>query len=53
MQRKRENKRERLEISSRKSDAKGTFHAKMGTIKNSTDRTEAEDTKKTRQELYK
>ena len=37
---------ERLEISSRKSDTKGTFHAKMGTIKNSMDRTKAEDTKK-------
>ena len=40
---------ERLEISSRKiRDTKGTFHAKMGTIKdrNSTDLTEAEDIKK-------
>ena len=41
------------------SDAKGTFHAKMGTIKdrNSMDLTEAEDIKKTWQEyteeLYK
>ena len=40
-------------------DTKGTFHAKMGTIKNrnSTDLTEAKDTKKRRQEyieeLYK
>ena len=40
---------ERLEISSRKlRDTKGTFHAKMGTIKdrNGMDLTEAEDTKK-------
>ena len=45
---------ERLEISSRKLDIKGTFHAKMGTIK---DLTEAEDIKKRWQEyteeLYK
>ena len=40
-------------------DTKGTFHAKMGTIKdrNAMDLTEAEDTKKRRQEymeeLYK
>ena len=36
---------ETLEISSRKLDTKGTFHAKMGTIKdrNCTDLTEAED----------
>ena len=36
---------ERLEISSRKLDTKGTFHAKVGTIKdrNSIDLTEAED----------
>ena len=36
---------ERLEISSRKLDTKGTFHAKMGTIKdrNSMDLIEAED----------
>ena len=36
-------------------DTKGTFHAKMGTIKdrNCMDLTEAEDTKKTWQELYK
>ena len=50
---------ERLEISSRKLDTKGTFHAKMGTIKdkNSMDLTEAEDFKKRWQEysedLYK
>ena len=40
---------ERLEISSRKlRDTKGTFHAKMGTIKdrNGMDPTEAEDIKK-------
>ena len=40
---------ERLEISSRKlSDTKGTFHAKMGTIKdrNGINLTEAEDIKK-------
>ena len=41
---------ERLEISSRKLEitSKGTFHAKMGTIKdrNATDLTEAEDIKK-------
>ena len=36
-------------------DTKGTFHAKTGTIKdrNCMDLTEAEDTKKTWQELYK
>ena len=36
-------------------DAKGIFHAKTGTIKdrNCMDLTEAEDTKKTWQELYK
>ena len=36
---------ERLEISSRKLDTKGTFHAKMGSIKdrNGMDLTEAED----------
>ena len=36
-------------------DTKGTFHAKMGTIKdrNGMDLTEAEDTKKRWQELYK
>ena len=51
---------ERLEISSRKlKDTKGTFHAKMGTIKdrNGMDLTEAEDIKKRwqeyREELYK
>ena len=49
---------ERLEIS-RKLDTKGTFHAKMGTIKdrNNMDLTEAEDVKKRQQEhtekLYK
>ena len=38
----------RLEISSIKLDTKGTFHAKMGTIKdrNGMDLTEAEDIKK-------
>ena len=38
----------RLEISSRKLDTKGTFHAKMGSIKerNGRDLTEAEDIKK-------
>ena len=43
---------ERLEISSRKLDTKGTFHAKMGSIKdrNGMDLTEAEDTKKKWQE---
>ena len=50
---------ERLEISSRKLETKGTFHAKMGSIKdrNGMDLTEAEDTKKRWQEyteeLYK
>ena len=50
---------ERLEISSRKLDIKGTFHAKMGTIKdrNGMDRKEAENIKKRWQkyteELYK
>ena len=46
---------ERLEISSRKLDTKGTFHAKMGTIKdrNGTDLTEAEDIKKRWQEYTK
>ena len=50
---------ERLEISSRKLGTKGTFHAKMGTIKdrNHMDLTEAEDIKKRWQEytekLYK
>ena len=39
---------ERLEISSRKLDTKGTFHAKMGSIKdrNGLNLTEAEDIKK-------
>ena len=43
---------ERLEISSRKLDTKGTFHAKMGIIKdkNSMDLTEAEEIKKRWQE---
>ena len=50
---------ERLEISSRKLDTKGTFHAKMGTIKdrNGMDLTETEDIIKRWQEyteeLYK
>ena len=49
---------ERLEISSRKLDTKGIFHAKMGSIKerNGMDLTEAEDIKKRWQEyteLYK
>jgi len=51
---------ERLEISSKKlRETKGTFHAKMGTIKdrNGTDLTETEDMKKRWQqyteELYK
>ena len=46
------NKWERLEISSRKLDTKGTFHAKIGTIKdrNNMDLTEAEDIKKRQQE---
>ena len=50
---------ERLEISSSKLDTKGTFYAKMGTIKdrNGMDLTEGEDIKKRRQEyteeLYK
>ena len=43
---------ERLEISSRKLDTKGTFHAKMGTIKDRTgsDLTEAEAIKRRWQE---
>ena len=60
MQRKRKTiEWERLEISSRKLDTKGTFHAKMGSIKdrNGLDLTEAEDIKKRWQEyteeLYK
>ena len=49
---------ERLEISSRKLDSKGTFHAKVGSIKNRNvrDLTQAEDTKKWQEyteELYK
>ena len=50
---------ERLEISSRKLDTKGIFHAKMGSIKerNGMDLTEAEDIKRRWQEyteeLYK
>ena len=47
---------ERLEISSRKlRDTKGTFHAKMGTIKdrNGMNLTEAEDIKKRWQEYTK
>ena len=47
------NRWEKLEISSRKiRDTKGTFHAKMGTIKdrNGIDLTEAEDIKKRWQE---
>ena len=50
---------ERLEISSRKLDTKGTFHAKMSTIKdrNGMDLTEAEDIKnrweKYTEELHK
>ena len=51
--------RERLQISKKIRDTKGTFHAKMGTIKdrNCMDLTEAEDIKKRWQEyteeLYK
>ena len=47
--------RERLEISSRIRDTKGTFHADMGTIKdrNSMDLTEAEDTENRWQEYTK
>ena len=43
---------ERLQISSRKSDSKGTFYVKMGIIKdrNGMDLTEAEDIKKRWQE---
>ena len=43
---------ERLEISSRKSDTKGTFHTKMGSIRdrNGRDLTGAEDIKKRCQE---
>ena len=59
MQRKRKTiEWERLEISSRKLDSKGTFHAKVGSIKNRNvrDLTQAEDTKKWQEyteELYK
>ena len=43
---------ERLEVSSRKSDTKGTIHAKMGSIKdrNGMDLTETKDIKKRWQE---
>ena len=49
---------ERLEMASRKLDTKGTFHAKMGSIKdrNGMDLTEAEDIKRGQEyteELYK
>ena len=46
---------ERLEISSRKLDTKGTFHAKMGTIKgrNGMDLTETEDIKKRWQKKHR
>ena len=47
---------ERLEISSKKiRDTKGTFHAKMGSIKdrNGMDLTEAEDMKKRWQEIHR
>ena len=53
------NRMGKTEISSRKLDTKGTFHAKMGSIKdrNGMDLTEAEDIKKRWQEyteeLYK
>ena len=59
MQRKRKTiEWERLEISSRKLDSKGTFHAKVGSIKNRNvrDLTQAEDTKKWQEyteELYR
>ena len=61
MQRNRRKKKiewERLEISSRKLEIKGIFHAKMGTIKgrNGRDLTEAEDIKNRWQyteELYR
>ena len=45
---------ERLEISSRNRDTKGTFHAKMGTIKdrNGMNLTEAEEIKKNTQKNY-
>ena len=46
---------ERLEISKKIRDSKGTFHAKMGSIKdrNGMDLTEAEDIKKRWQEYTK
>ena len=46
---------EKLEISSRKLEIQGIFHAKMGSIKerNRMDLTEAEDTKKRWQEYTK
>ena len=55
MQRNRRKKKiewERLEISSRKLEIKGIFHAKMGTIKgrNGMDLTDTEDIKKRWQE---
>ena len=45
----------RLEISSRKLETKGTFHARMGTIndRNGMDLKEAEDIKKRRQDYTK
>ena len=45
----------RLEISSRKLDTEGTFHAKMSTIKdrNDMDLTEAEDIKKRSQKIHR
>ena len=59
MQREEHKSMEKLEMSSRKRDIKGTFHAKMGSIKdrNGMDLTKAEDIKKRWQEyteeLYK
>ena len=49
------NRMGKIEISSRKLDTEGAFHAKMGTVKNrnSMDLTEAENIKKKWQELYK
>ena len=47
---------ERLEISSRKFDMKGTFHAKVGTIKDRNNLTEREDInmwKEYTEELYR
>ena len=49
-------KKQRKTIPLRKLDTKGTFHAKMGTIKNRMDLTEPEDIKKRQKEyteLYK